>query len=265
MMTELIDRKGLKQQVKALLKEAQVTPKAFTALYLGILFLLRAVELFTTNSVGESHLLGVFVGILTALMGYVLGAGFVLYCMEIRRGQRSEFLTLFDGFSFVGKIIALQILTACYVFLWSLLFVFPGIVAAYRYRFAFYNLYENPGLTVFEALNASKRQTRGYKSQLFTLDLSFIGWNLLAMFPAMLYSGNVTYETNTGGFEAAVSAGPTMSLLSFAWAFFIQLFYLPYFRCVDLGYYESAKRCCDQGANPHSYAGSGAGPDNLGG
>ena len=47
---------------------------------------------------------------------------------------------------------------------------YTGIVAAYRYRFALYNLYENPGIGVMEALDMSKRQTLGYKSQLFTLD-----------------------------------------------------------------------------------------------
>lgn len=55
----------------------------------------------------------------------------------------------------------------------------PGIVAAYRYRFAMLNLCENPEIGVMEALNMSKAQTLGFKWQLFVLDLSFIGWNIL--------------------------------------------------------------------------------------
>jgi hypothetical protein len=54
-----------------------------------------------------------------------------------------------------------------------------GIIAAYRYRFALYNLCENPELGVMEALAMSKAQTLGFKWQLFVLDLSFIGWNIL--------------------------------------------------------------------------------------
>ena len=54
-----------------------------------------------------------------------------------------------------------------------------GIVAAYRYRFAMLNLCENPEIGVMEALNMSKAQTLGFKWQLFVLDLSFIGWNIL--------------------------------------------------------------------------------------
>ena len=43
-----------------------------------------------------------------------------------------------------------------------MLFVMPGIVSAYRYRFAPYNLYENSGIGVMEALEMSMRQTMGY-------------------------------------------------------------------------------------------------------
>ena len=67
-----------------------------------------------------------------------------------------------------------------FIFLWSLLFIVPGIIAAYRYRFALYNLCENPEMGVMEALNMSKAQTLGFKGQLFVLDLSFIGWYLLS-------------------------------------------------------------------------------------
>ena len=46
------------------------------------------------------------------------------YCMDIRRRERSEYAVLFDGFSFTGKIIALNIVINLFVFLWSMLFVF---------------------------------------------------------------------------------------------------------------------------------------------
>ena len=104
----------------------------------------------------------------------------MLYCMAIRRGERAEYLTLFDGFSFVGKIILLDIISGFFIVLWSMLFLIPGVIAAYRYSFASFNLYENPGIGVMEALDMSKRQTLGYKSQLFTLDLSYLGWSLLS-------------------------------------------------------------------------------------
>ena len=95
--------------------------------------------------------------------------------------------SLFDAFPFAGKVILLSIVEGVFIFLWSMLFVIPGIIAAYRYSFAMLNLCENPELGVMEALNLSKRQTNGYKMQLFLLQLSFIGYQIAAVLIALLY------------------------------------------------------------------------------
>ncbi len=68
------------------------------------------------------------------------------------------------------------------VFLWSLLFIIPGIVAYYKYYFATQILEDNPELSVKDALRLSKELTQGSKSELFLLDLSFIGWYFLCVF-----------------------------------------------------------------------------------
>ena len=68
-----------------------------------------------------------------------------------------------------------------------MLFILPGIIAAYRYRFAVYNLLENPDVGILEALRMSKWQSNGYKFQLFALDLSYLGWDLLADLPALVF------------------------------------------------------------------------------
>ena len=211
MTAELIDRKRLKEEVRELLSGAQVSPKAMTALYGLLLLFLNMVSAFA----GDAGVLSTFVSILTGLLSIVLGAGFTLYCMAIRRNERAEYLTLFDGFSFVGKLIALTIVTYAFIWLWSMLFIIPGIIAAYRYRFAPYNLYENPGISVMEALDMSKRQTMGYKGQIFTLDLSYLGWTLLASLPVMaetgmmyygLLSSAYTYMSGAAASTAAVDA-----------------------------------------------------------
>ena len=125
-------------------------------------------------------MLVLFVSVVASLAGTVLSAGEVLYHLGVRRGEEMPYTTLFDGFSFAGKIILLSIVQYIFIFLWSLLLIVPGIIAAYRYRFALYNLCENPEMGVMEALNMSKAQTLGFKGQLFVLDLSFIGWYLLS-------------------------------------------------------------------------------------
>ena len=278
MTAELIDRKKLKEEVRELLSGAQVSPRAMTALYAGLLLILNLVCAFT----GEG-ILSTFVSILTSLLSVLLGAGFAMYCMAIRRGDRAEYLTLFDGFSFVGKLIALTIVTYAFIWLWSMLFVIPGIVAAYRYRFAAYNLYENPGISVMEALEMSKRQTMGYKGQIFALDLSYIGWTLLASLPAMVEMGMMYYAMFSSYYDymtGAISVMPTdftasvilpawlWTLICGLWSMAVSLFYLPHFQCVELGYFETAKRTSGVGSGsepPAIGAGHGAGPDGLGG
>ena len=279
MTAELIDRKGMKAEVREMLSGAQVSPRAITALYCGLLLVLNMVSAFA----GDTGFLSTFVTILTSLLNVILGAGFAMYCMAIRRSERAEYITLFDGFSFVGKLIGLTIVTALFIWLWSMLFIIPGIIAAYRYRFAPYNLYENPGIGVMEALEMSKRQTMGYKGQLFALGLSYLGWTLLASLPAIVEVGMLYYGLFSSAFDymngtiAAIPADISTfavlpawlwTLIISLWSMAVSLFYLPNYQCVELGYYETAKRTSGVGAGaetPAIGAGPGAGPDGLGG
>ena len=278
MMASLIDRKQLKQDMKDLLADAQVSPRSMTVLYLGLSLVLSMVD----TLAGNSGLLSTFLTILTSLLGMVLSAGFVLYCMAIRRGERAEFLTLFDGFSFVGKLIGLNIVMYFFIALWTMLFVVPGIIAAYRYRFALFNLYENPGISIFEALNMSKRQTYGYKSQLFMLDLSYLGWTLLASAPSLLYGSLLSQETlieamdtvgfgtiafTTGSLSTAALPVWGWTLLMGLWQLAVAIFYLPTYQCVELGYFEIAKSTSGvgEGASPNRQDTWRNGPDDMGG
>ena len=68
-----------------------------------------------------------------------------------------------------------------YLSLWYLLLIVPGIVKSYEYRMIPYLLAENPGIPKAEAFRLSKAMMDGEKWHAFLLDLSFIGWYLLAV------------------------------------------------------------------------------------
>ncbi len=68
------------------------------------------------------------------------------------------------------------------VFLWSLLFLIPGIVKAYEYRMIPYLLAENPHMSMEEAFALSKQMMHEQKWEAFVLDWSFFGWELLSAF-----------------------------------------------------------------------------------
>ena len=69
-----------------------------------------------------------------------------------------------------------------YIFLWSLLLIVPGVIKAYEYRMVNYLLTENPNMEVKEALETSRNMMYGNKWDSFVLDLSFLGWQMLAVF-----------------------------------------------------------------------------------
>ena len=229
----MLNRIQLKAEAKSITKSAAVSAYVLTLIYLAITFVLNLIVEFATGAtagelsyyldteipfpvLGLSPLMVTFISILIALISSVLGAGYVIYHLGIRKNHTMPYATLFDGFTFVGKIIILQILVAVFTFLWSMLLFIPGIVAAYRYRFALYNLCENPQLSPSEALNMSKAQTRGHKWELFVLDLSFLGWSILC--------------------------GLTLGILS--------IWIMPYIQQTDIGYFEACKKASGVGYVP---------------
>lgn len=66
-------------------------------------------------------------------------------------------------------------------FLWSLLFVIPGIIKSYEYCMVPYILAENPQISCERAFELSRKMTKGEKWKIFVLDLSFIGWRILGV------------------------------------------------------------------------------------
>lgn len=66
-----------------------------------------------------------------------------------------------------------------FVFLWTLLFVIPGIVKMYQYYMVPYILTEHPDMEYGTALQMSRDMMEGSKWKAFVLRLSFIPWDFL--------------------------------------------------------------------------------------
>lgn len=108
-----------------------------------------------------------------------LTVGFYLYMLKLVRG---EDFAKEDIFKYVGNIlpiVAISILTMVFVFLWSILLIIPGIIAALGYSMVLYLYADNSSLTPMDYLNQSKEMMQGYKWDYFVFVLSFIGWILL--------------------------------------------------------------------------------------
>ena len=74
------------------------------------------------------------------------------------------------------KALWLHVIMFVRIFLWSLLFVIPGIIAAIRYSMAPWYMAEDPSMSAGEAIRRSKQSMNGMKMAYFVLQLSFVIW-----------------------------------------------------------------------------------------
>ena len=168
----IIDRSQAKLAARNCMRTAQISPYQIGLVYVLIAFAASIFDslmmsLFATTYYIDSYTTVImpspinwFVTILVSLILVILQAGIATYALGVRRGKQMPLSTLFDGFSIVGKVVLLTVVTSIFISLWTMLFIIPGIIAAYRYRFSLYNLLENPDMGVMEAINLSKQPTR---------------------------------------------------------------------------------------------------------
>lgn len=212
----IINRTAVKLQAKQLIRESQPSMLTAALLYtlltalIGWLSLrLTGVDTNTMNemlrlaSEGNSEAVmemmtkatpsagASLIDSLLRLAMAVVGVGFSLFVMNSVRRSQPAIGNLLDGFGMFPRVLFLIILQIVLIFLWSLLLVIPGIIAAYRYSFAVYVMIDHPEMSAMDCLRESKRLTTGYKRQLFLLDLSFIFWFLLTMIPVVGYIAQV--------------------------------------------------------------------------
>ncbi len=138
------------------------------------------------GNIGILFVCQLIISLITAIaapVGFLIAPSFALSTIMIyialAQNVRPLVGDVWKGFNFFGKALWLTIITGVFTFLWSLLFIIPGIVKGYAYMMAPYILADNPSMTAREALKESKRLTDGNKGELFVLMLSFIGWCLL--------------------------------------------------------------------------------------
>lgn len=126
-----------------------------------------------------------FLDTLLTIVMSIVGAGFILFLLNTARGNAPCFGNLLDGFGFGLKVVILNVLEAVFIGLWSMLLVFPGIIAYYRYSQAIYILVDDPTKSPMQCIRESKAMMAGHKGELFALDLSFLGWYLLSLIPVL--------------------------------------------------------------------------------
>jgi len=156
---------------------------------------------------------------ITLLLGPVLGLGFFHTLLKALRREEISYSTVLARLPLFFKAIGLDVMVALRAFLWMLpgwgvsllgavimlylpslgmLVMVAAVVlmfvlmirAMYRYRLASYVLADAPQTGINAAIRRSKEIMKGRKMELFSLEVSFVGWylavNLIQMFTLML-------------------------------------------------------------------------------
>ncbi|MFP7493139.1 DUF975 family protein [Terribacillus saccharophilus] len=129
-----------------------------------------------------------FAGLIMVGIGYIicytffmpLFAGTSWMYLHLIRKEHTSVALMFTSFKYFPKLFAFGVIRLVLVALWSLLLIIPGILKYYSYSQTVYILRDEPDLSAMEAISESKRRMQGNRGKLFYLQLSFVGWYLLA-------------------------------------------------------------------------------------
>ena len=113
------------------------------------------------------------------IIGGVIQLGYAQYLLNQHDRREFHLNDLFSKFDYFSAGFCQAFLRNLYIFLWSLLFLIPGIVASYSYAMTPYIMAEHPEMTASEAIRASKIMMKDNKWSLFCLNFSFWGWSFL--------------------------------------------------------------------------------------
>jgi len=149
----------------------------------------------SSGAIGDINIAAI-VGIVAGIVGIAFIIGIVVKAFLLNPlavGGHRFFMLNCDspaevgefGYAFKGNymnIVKIMFFKDLYTFLWSLLFVIPGIVKSYEYRMIPYLLAEDSSLDKDEAFARTKEMMTGQKGNVFVYDLSFFGWIILTIF-----------------------------------------------------------------------------------
>ena len=164
---------------------------------------------FLSNRVISGIGLGSILIFIRFLVGGAVELGYAQYVLKQYNRANFELQDLFSQFNRFGQGFAQKFLRSLYTVLWGLLFIIPGFVKSYAYAMTPFIMAENPEMTASEAITASKELMDGHKGELFTLDLTFFGWTILAALSCNL--GNLALNPYRNAAYAAFYKDLTVS------------------------------------------------------
>jgi uncharacterized membrane protein len=150
--------------------------------FTAVLFVSIVSQIGGGNTLAALDAMQMFSSLVQLLVNGAFIVGFCGFFLGIAQEGAARLELLFVGFKRFWTSFGTYFLYSLFVFLWTLLFVIPGIIAAFRYAMAFFIIADDEDCGALEALSRSKEMMKGNKWKFFCLHWRFVGWWLLATF-----------------------------------------------------------------------------------
>ena len=277
-----IHRKALKDRAKQTMRQNVPSAWLVALLFWGLttgVSTLSDLAGFTTNLAASSYgvqFFPLFFTLLLTLYSVVMDFGYKIWCLRAWRRDEANFATLIDGFGMAGQVLMMEIHIFVRLFGWCLLPMVPATVIIssvnslevmvllvelftfalipylyfirLRYALTPYLLMDRPERGAAAAVRESVNLMRGWKMELFKLDLSFLGWYVLEWGLAILAQAIFLIPTLLGILQSGatletlltLAAGTTAgSLVGLLLCLPVELWLLPYTGLARAGFYDA--------------------------
>ena len=277
-----IHRKALKDRAKQTMRQNVPSAWLVALLFWGLttgVSNLSDLAGFTTNLASSSYgvqFFPLFFTLLLTLYTVVMDFGYKIWCLRAWRRDEANFATLIDGFGMAGQVLMMEIHIFVRLFGWCLLPMFPAtlIISSanslevmvllvelftfalipylyfirLRYALTPYLLMDRPEQGAAAAVRESVGLMRGWKMELFKLDLSFLGWYVLEWGLSILAQIIFLVPTLIGILQSGatpetlltLAAGTTAgSLVGLLLCLPVELWLLPYTGLARAGFYDA--------------------------
>ncbi|SEU29612.1 Protein of unknown function [Lacrimispora sphenoides] len=191
-----MSRKALKFDAKDAMRDALVSPIIVTLIMGVIMVILSAVQGFLDiwqkmidnagaydlGQTGAFAVSSIIFLVINIVVSTIIQFGYQSYCLKVaNRDDTMSYGDLFGSVRYLLKALGLILMVSLLTFLWTLLLIIPGIIAAYRYSQAVIIMVEDPSKGIMQCIRESKEMMVGHKWEFFVLELSFILWQLLGL------------------------------------------------------------------------------------
>lgn len=117
--------------------------------------------------------------IIVNVLSFIFTLSVIKAYVYISKGQKYSLKNLDLSIKTIKKSFVLELTKTFFIFLWSLLFIIPGIIKWFSYSQANLIQLENPEKKAIDCLRESEKMMNGKKMEFFSFKVTFLGWYII--------------------------------------------------------------------------------------